>query len=321
MLIQDTNSSLDPQQVFDACQKLTDMSPEKYSQVKHGTLEVNLRDEVPLLRRLAEMFSHITLEDIQVLSGNDRARLAQEINRSHDALTLLVRASPESLAKPHQIIQRIKQEYGSIRKSAMEFTSHPSSSGHHESLLLDAGHIVNQMTALAEDAKRVHKKTVEASQRTVVAESANAFDKASKRHAKERWVWLAVATGVALATVIMGWTLIARPVSGDIGEAAGFIAARLITFGILSYALVWASRNYRAAAHNQIVNEHRHDALQTFEVFTDPATDEATRNTVLIQATKCIYAHRPSGFGQNQQDGEPSSHVLELTRHIASGKG
>ena len=89
--------------------------------------------------------------------------------------------------------------------------------------------------------------------------------------------------------------------------------------GVLSYALVWSGRTYRAEAHNQIVNEHRRDALATFETFVGATSDPATKNAVLVQSTQCIFSHRPSGYGEQSSDAAPPSHMLELTRTLTGG--
>ena len=108
----------------------------------------------------------------------------------------------------------------------------------------------------------------------------------------------------------------ARSRIGPSSDTIQFVAARIILFGVLSYALVSAVRIYRAEAHNQVVNAHRHHALRTFETFTAASSDDATRNAVLMQATQCIFSHRPSGFGQREDDAAPQSQVLELTRNV-----
>ena len=84
----------------------------------------------------------------------------------------------------------------------------------------------------------------------------------------------------------------------------------------MTYALVSTVRTYRAEAHNHVVNAHRHHALSTFETFTAASSDDATRNAVLMQATQCIFSHRPSGFGHREDDTAPQSQVLELTRNV-----
>ena len=104
------------------------------------------------------------------------------------------------------------------------------------------------------------------------------------------------------------------PSTGGLDTAIQLVAARLLVFGILSYSVVWAGRMYRSQAHNQVVNKHRSDALRTFETFAEATSDAATKNVILVQATQCIFSHRPSGFGQQDNDVAPSSHMLELTR-------
>ena len=129
-------------------------------------------------------------------------------------------------------------------------------------------------------------------------------------------MWLVVSAILALATLWLAWQMAGQVADRTLTDAIQFVAARIILFGVLSYALVSAVRTYRAEAHNHVVNAHRHHALSTFETFTAASSDDTTRNAVLMQTTHCVFSHRPSGFGQCEDDAAPQSQVLELTRNV-----
>lgn len=53
----------------------------------------------------------------------------------------------------------------------------------------------------------------------------------------------------------------------------------------------------------------------------DAASDDATEDAVLMQTTHAIFAHRPSGFGHQENDSTPPSHMIELTRGVMGDRG
>ena len=130
--------------------------------------------------------------------------------------------------------------------------------------------------------------------------------------------WLRAAIALAGLTMFVGWWLLVwqQPDTTQLAETVPFILARVFVLGVLGYALVWSGKMFRAATHNQNVKEHRRDALETFETFENGTSDGATKDAVLVEATRCIFSHRPSGFGQQEADAAPASHMLELTRNV-----
>lgn len=96
---------------------------------------------------------------------------------------------------------------------------------------------------------------------------------------------------------------------------------RLLTITILFYALTICMKNYRAQKHNQIINRHRHNALTTFETFSAGATDEGTKNAVLLEATRAIFGNQSTGFGSKDSDVEsPTSQVIEILKTRSNTK-
>jgi hypothetical protein len=81
--------------------------------------------------------------------------------------------------------------------------------------------------------------------------------------------------------------------------------------------LIWCTRNYSAARHNQVVNQHRRNALNTFRAFTEAAAgDEATKNAVLLEATRSIFAPQPTGYGKGENEPQPAAQILEVFRGV-----
>lgn len=48
--------------------------------------------------------------------------------------------------------------------------------------------------------------------------------------------------------------------------------------------------------HLSTVNRHRALSLQTFQAFSHAASDESTKNAVLMEATRAVFGSVPTGF-------------------------
>jgi CTP synthase (UTP-ammonia lyase) len=94
---------------------------------------------------------------------------------------------------------------------------------------------------------------------------------------------------------------------------------KVVILSTIFTAAVACSRIYRAHRHNYVVNQHRRNALNTFQAFVNaPEADAQTKNAVLLEATKCIFSQQPTGYISSEQDSQPSQ-VLEIVRGLKPG--
>lgn len=87
----------------------------------------------------------------------------------------------------------------------------------------------------------------------------------------------------------------------------------LVVFSII-FALFLCVKNFGASRHNYVVNKHRNNALSSFQAFSTSASDEQTKNAVLIQATQSIFSPQPSGYVKTDGDNSPHSPIVEIMR-------
>jgi hypothetical protein len=92
-----------------------------------------------------------------------------------------------------------------------------------------------------------------------------------------------------------------------------YIVFRLLIFSIISYAIVWTSKNYFAHRHNYVVNKHRQNLLSTFEVFVNSAND-TIKDAVLLETTRCIFAHLDSGYLGKNNTPNISPQLIEIIK-------
>ncbi|MFZ1547427.1 MAG: hypothetical protein WAT12_10065, partial [Candidatus Nitrotoga sp.] len=82
---------------------------------------------------------------------------------------------------------------------------------------------------------------------------------------------------------------------------------------------IWCGRIYKALKHQSTVNKHRANALKTFQAFVKAASNDNTRDAVLIETTRSIFASSPSGYlDTTDTPSDPSTKVLEIIKGSSS---
>ena len=175
-----------------------------------------------------------------------------------------------------------------------------------------------------EEVRRTAESVKRAAAEVGVSQHATQFQQEADEHKSTSQRWLGCVAVSACVTIVLAalnvWWLY-RTVAEeglDVSQALQLSVAKLLLFSALYFALVWLVRMYRSACHNQVVNQHRANALQTFETFVNAATDQQTKEAVLLRATDSIFGHQASGFDEARRE-SGSANLLEITRDLGRG--
>jgi hypothetical protein len=139
-----------------------------------------------------------------------------------------------------------------------------------------------------------------------------------KDHARN-WLVAMVVLGVCSFAAIGGAMWL--DVLDDTARTARivhYVMWRAVIFAVASFAIVWTARNYRAHRHLHVLNQHRSTALQTFRTFANAARDDATRNVVLLEATRSIFAAGSTGYSNDEPAG-PADRFIEIVKMFKGG--
>jgi len=109
-----------------------------------------------------------------------------------------------------------------------------------------------------------------------------------------------------------------RQIDSSTAQSIQMGIAKLITFSILYFGLVWTSRNYRAHRHNFVINQHRQNALNTFESFVEGTSDDHTKNAVLIKSTEAVFSPIVTGYLTKEPEPQGGTQILEVFRNVIS---
>lgn len=149
-----------------------------------------------------------------------------------------------------------------------------------------------------------------------VAQHSAIFNKEAQEHKDEAEKWMKWTVGMLITTAIGGliFVFLTPDSKSTTGHIVQFTVTKIVVLAVLFYALAICIKNYRAHKHNAILNKHRQNALQTFETFIKAATDEQTKNAVLLQTTQSIFANQHTGYSSEGNDSDMSSKVIEIIK-------
>ena len=135
-----------------------------------------------------------------------------------------------------------------------------------------------------------------------VGAHANFFADQVKQHEifSFRWLWGTIVAAGLLILWIGGSGFLESilPASGLTWWTRALIAL------VLTSLLAYSAKNYMAHKHNAVVNQHRENALRTYEALVAPAKE--TREIVLHHAAACIYAPQDSGYVKDSGKTQPA---------------
>lgn len=79
-------------------------------------------------------------------------------------------------------------------------------------------------------------------------------------------------------------------------ESAQLVSSKILIFGVISYIMFLAAKNFLSHKHNAIVNKHRQNALMTFKVLIDAGISQESKDIVLTHASACIFSPQETGY-------------------------
>lgn len=89
----------------------------------------------------------------------------------------------------------------------------------------------------------------------------------------------------------------------DTPEIIRYFTTRALVTGLLITALYWTGKQYRICKHQNTINQHKADALKSFEAFINASNEDETRDAVLLQTTHTIFAQEPTGYLDSKEAG------------------
>ncbi len=173
------------------------------------------------------------------------------------------------------------------------------------------------------------RELVDAAQsRIVSAEATLAAEQFGEQATKDfnaMKLWGVATALVAAASATVLWLAFAPSVGPDQGRpvlsaadtlhAVQSLGSKAIFAGLASYSLIFCARNFAASRHNMIINQHRRNALLSYQMLMRGTADQRTLDVILQHAAHCIFSPQPTGIVKEQggADSARSSIGISLT--------
>lgn len=163
----------------------------------------------------------------------------------------------------------------------------------------------------------VQKQVAEAG----VSSNAQVFREESETHSGLAKKWLTKTywfSGITIFVSVAFYVLVFFYKPKTTPEAIQYVFAKLILLSTLMFALVWCAKNYKSHKHNETLNKHRANALNTFQTFYEGTSDIHIKDTILLQAANAAFTNRSTGYESNpEQDGQQGPQIVDLAGKVA----
>lgn len=321
--------------------KFSNITPESLIRREELGAHMSFREALPSFKRILDLYSELKEVSLDNIPHTILGQVQGASASIDNILSQIVEFSPaqdNATNVRESLITQIRDIYDGVFpliKTIISYSGKRDYSTEVSDLLKDLKSKQSEQIGYIEEAKKQSDQILDsiksAAGQVGVTGYSDYFRKQANIHKDISRKWL-------IASVIIGIISIwySLEISGDMsllglggnsGAADQSFAImlqsaipRLIIFSILFLGLGWSSRSYRAHRHNQIVNEHRQNALGTFETFVNASgNDETTKNAVLLKATEVIFSPVNSGYlGGKEGESAGSSKIVEVIRGVIS---
>ncbi len=336
----DTQNREAQQQLRDALSKLTAIEPAGLARTSELGTSLDFSAGIPVFSRTLRLFRDLAEANLDNIPATVLNQLKQATDQAQQSIAQITEFDPSRQSNPATardgLIQQLASQYDShfqqispvIAYSVRKGTDFDLLEQQARAALTEVGELRTSLKKEGEqiirDARAALAEVQRAAAEVGVAQHAIHFKQEAHGHSRARWKWLVATTVLAIAILSYGgfnvYYYMTHTLDIPTAQLVQLSIAKLVVFGGLYFALIWAGRMYRAESHNWVINQHRQNALSTFETFVKAASDDQTKSAVLLQATQSIFSHQPSGFSQHEQDAVQSPQVLEIIRNMMPGR-
>ncbi len=313
--------------------RMLQFNPDTLSRENDLGSELNFRDVVPTVTRLIALYQQISPTVLQDLPLLQLKTLQNQASADFNRLDQILKFSAKQanpLNTRNSLIQQIDNAYQEAFTQLHPIISYSTSkSADFKRLEREARSTLQKLedkateltTKLEEDknsAANILDDIRKVAAQQGVSQQAIYFRDTAQEHEGQATVWqdkivkFAWILGVyAVLTVFLHKIPGIKP--DDVYQTVQLAISKVLIFGVLSYLLYLATKNYLANKHNGVVNKHRQNALMTYEAIVDAAKKTANTDVILTHASACMFAPQPTGYsGAASPDGPAAKSVVEL---------
>jgi len=178
--------------------------------------------------------------------------------------------------------------------------------------------IMEEIESARESATAAASKAQAAAAASGVGRYASEFknEAAAQRRNAKYWFIAGIASLGLLVIVAIAFVAIGIDDSEAITSASQIqvLLLKALVLSVGSYATLTLFRMFRVQRHLAEANQHRHLALLTFQEFASGALDDQTKDAVLIEATRAVFAQSQTGLVDEGSHSASGLSLLEIVR-------
>src|SRR3990172_77891 len=264
--------------------QLAAIKPENLVREEELGKGLSFRLGLPDFQRALELFNELTTFNLDLLPYNIINQLQKQAQDTLDIFSRIKSFSPGQVSNPaterNNLLRQISEQYDLSFTALAPWVSYLSqkdvdlvaSKNRARQLVGDLENLtMGQRTKLSQELGEIAAvlaKARSAAAEVGVAQHTKEFVEEARLHRRAARIWLCAAIAFGIAAVIYAWWSFGHtpePPTGDsvIGYYIHFAVPRIIILSVISYGLIWSSKNFLANRHNEVVNRHRQNALRT----------------------------------------------------------
>lgn len=321
------------ERIKEACAVITDQPVDTLvAKTEWGVFNFQAsKDNFELIYGLAATLQSLPLE---LITQNEAEQIAVAVESARDQIGNVASFDPRQ-GNPNDQIQQLNRNVQSIADTLVGATK-----GWIPFLAYQRGDVqrnIDEMTRATTDIQKLLRDSLASATATKaeidgivkaardaaadagVAVFTQDFAAQAKKNESDAKTWLMWTAGFAAATVVAAGVsaFFGLPDNSSQNHLLQFMTSKLVVLLVLLTATVWCGRLYKASMHQAAANHHRANSLKTFQAFIKASTEEQTRDAVLLETTRSIFALTPSGY---LEAAEPSVDTGTKVLEIFKGK-
>ena len=294
--------------------------------------DLNFKDSVPHAERLVGMYQRLSLKALDDLPDANLNQIKQRADADYNVFSQALEFKTDQASPVNQrksIMQSIEGAYDQSFAALSQWVSYGASvavdfqrleteaRASVQAVKDQGAEMAEEMQSLRDQAGGILAEVRKVAAEQGVTQQAEYFKSEADRHDEEadRWkkqtfLW-ALGLGV-YALLSLGLHKIDWLAPENLYQAIQLATSKVLIFGVISYMLFLAARNFLSHRHNAIINRHRQNALLTFKALVDAAKDEAVQDIVLTHAAACIFAPQETGYSRGRGKEGHSTNIFEM---------
>lgn len=271
--------------------------------------------QVRVIRRLGEAFAQERADEMPTQIADQVKQCLQHTSGAVQSMIDFQVEQPNAEQAHRQITQQVASQYNTMVNT---LRTHIRGQADKAAAIERLDQATDAANTLIEMAKQSHKRADELVDRAegLTAEIAAGtlstyYDKQAAKHTTAARNFMIAAGLVAAAVGIASIPLFHSLNEGADTQWTAYardLGVRVFALGIGLYLVTFLVRGYRANEHLRVVNEHKANALKTFLLFQESASEgDGTRDLITAELVKAVFASSETGF----LDHSPDTTVIE----------